>query len=153
MEKFMRIIKGVNIMKKIFIGFLVLFVLIIPSPMEVDASSIANLGFVETDVILQPDGNAIVYYTVRFNLVPGKAMMAFTMSGFDRLTPIFDRENAWVITDDNTSYPIDIVNLGGGKYDIINSGEKRLGGPIPHLQIPLCCRHGGSRIPGEDNDE
>lgn len=118
--------KGVNY-EKIIIVFLTLFVLLIPFPIEVGASSIANLGFVETDVILQPDGNAIVYYTVRYNLVPGKAMMAFTMSGFDRISPVFDRENAWVITDDNTSYPIDIVNLGGGKYDIINAGKRRLG--------------------------
>jgi len=95
---------------------------------SVNASSIANLGFVETDVILLPDGKAIVSYTIRYNLVPGKTMLAFTMEGFDRITPYFDYDNCWVITDDNKPHGIDITNLGGGKYDIVNSNEQRLGG-------------------------
>ncbi|AUG58955.1 hypothetical protein [Acetivibrio saccincola] len=107
---------------------LILIVFTIPFTVKVEASDIANLGFVETDIILFPDGDALVSYTVRYNLVEGKTMLAFTMGGFDRIKPVFDFENAWVITDDNTSYGIDIVDLGGGKYDIINAGEKRLGG-------------------------
>lgn len=113
--------------KKIIFSFMVLFILLLPT-LNVNASSIANLGFVETDVNLLPDGDAIVSYTIRYNLVPGKTMLAFTMEGFDRIVPIFDYDNCWVITDDNTSHRIDIVNLGGGKYDIINSNEQRLGG-------------------------
>lgn len=113
--------------KKFLVFLSVILVLLIPTAYVV-ASLIANLGFVETDVILMPDGKAIVSYTIRYNLVPGKTMLAFTMEGFDRITPVFDYDNCWVITDDNTSYGIDIDNLGGGKYDIVNSNEQRLGG-------------------------
>ena len=79
-------------------------------------------------MLLLADGKAIITYTVRYNLVPGQTMLAFTMSGFDRLNPVFDQEHAWVITDDNTAYELEIVNLGGGNYDLIHAGEKRLGG-------------------------
>lgn len=113
--------------KKLFLCFLVVLVLI-TSCININAASIANLGFVETDVILLTDGNAIVTYTVRYDLLPGKTMLAFTLEGFDRLNPVFDNENSWVITDDNNSHKIDIVNLGGGRYDIINGNEERLGG-------------------------
>ena len=112
---------------KQFFGWLILVVLLI-QPTNIYASEIASLGFVETDVILFPDGKAIVSYTVRYNLAPGKTMLAFTMEGFGRINPVFDKEYAYVITDDNTSYRIDIVDLGGGKYDIINSNNQRLGG-------------------------
>jgi hypothetical protein len=113
--------------KKVLMCFLVLVVLLIPT-LNVNASPIANLGFVETDVILSPDGEAIVSYTVRYNLIQGKTMLAFTMAGFDRINPAFDKDNCWVITEDNTSYGINIVNLGDGKFKIINSNEQRLGG-------------------------
>ena len=55
-------------------------------------------------------------------------MLAFTMEGFDKLNPVFDTEHAYVITDDNTSHKIDIIHLGGDKYDIINANNQRLGG-------------------------
>ena len=96
--------------------------------LTVNASEIANLGFVETDVILQPSGTAIITYTVRYNLVPGKTMLAFTLEGFDELYPVFDYDFSCVIKDDNTVFDIDIIDLGGGRYDIINSGDTRLGG-------------------------
>ena len=112
---------------KCLLGWLILFVLLI-QPTHIYASEIAHLGFVETDVILFPDGKAIVSYTVRYNLVPGKTMLAFTMEGFDRLEPLFYTGEACVITDDNASHKIDIVYLGGGKYDIINANNQRLGG-------------------------
>ncbi len=83
-------------LKRIFLCLLVACLLAIP--VQVEASSIANLGFVETEVTLLPDGKAIVTYTVRYNLVPGRSMLAFGMSGFGRLGPVFDEEYAWVIT-------------------------------------------------------
>lgn len=114
--------------KKIVACFMLLFVLLLPT-VNANASSIANLGFVETDVILLPEGDAIVTYTVRYNIIPGKTMLAFTLEGFDRLNPVFDNDNCWVITDDdNTSYGVDIVSLGSGKYKITNSNGQRLGG-------------------------
>ena len=112
---------------KVFLLWLLLFLLLLPTT-HVSASEIANLGFVETDVILQPDGKAIISYTIRYNLVPGKTMLAFTMDGFERLNPVFDTDYAWVITDDNTSHAVDIIPLSGGAYDIINANEQRLGG-------------------------
>ena len=124
----MQIIKVLIMIKKVVLCFVMLLVLIVRFPTEIEASNIANLDFVETDIILMPDGKAIISYTVRYNLVPGKTMLAFTMSGFDRINPVFDTDNAVVVTDDNIPYPIDIVNLGGGDYDIINSHDKRLGG-------------------------
>ena len=115
--------------KKVLVYCLLLLIILnIPFSVKVEASDIANLGFVETDIILFPDGDALVSYTIRYNLVKDKTKLAFTMGGFDKITPVFDFENAWVITDDNTSYGIDIVDLGGGDYDIINADEKRLGG-------------------------
>lgn len=120
--------------KKFLAYFLVLFVLLL-SGVNVMASEVANLGFVETDVNLLPDGDAIVSYTVRYNIVPGKTMRSFTLAGFDRLTPIFDNENSWVITDDNKSYGININDLGGGNYKIVNANEQRLGGK--HLTYKL----------------
>ena len=116
-----------RIFKKCFLGWLILFILLF-QPTNIYASEIANLGFVETDVILFTDGKAVVSYTVRYNLVPGKTMLAFTMEGFDKLNPVFDTEHAYVITDDNTSHKIDIIHLGGDKYDIINANNQRLGG-------------------------
>ncbi len=113
--------------KKLLSCFLALFVFFI-SCTNINAAPIANLGFVETDVVLLPDGKAIVSYTVRYDLLPGKTMLAFTLEGFDRLNPVFDNDNSWVITDDNNSHGINIVDLGGGRYDVINSNEQRLGG-------------------------
>lgn len=114
--------------KKILAILMLLFVLFMPA-VNANASSIANLGFVETEVILLPEGDAIVTYTIRYNIIPGKTMLAFTLQGFDRLNPVFDRDNCWVIMDDdNTSYGVNIVNNGDGKYRISNANEQRLGG-------------------------
>ena len=117
-------------MKKIliFISFVLLGMLFFLPIISASASEIAHLGFVESDVILQPSGNAIVTYTVRYNLVPGKTMLAFTLEGFDELHPIFDDDFSCVVKDDNSVFDIDIIDLGGGRYDIINSGNNRLGG-------------------------
>ena len=41
---------------------LILIVFTIPFTVKVEASDIANLGFVETDIILFPDGDALVSY-------------------------------------------------------------------------------------------
>ena len=69
--------------KKTLLFFLILLLFTLPAT-AANASEIANLDFVETDVILQPNGTAIVSYTIRYKLVPGKTMLAFTMEGFDR---------------------------------------------------------------------
>ena len=55
-------------------------------------------------------------------------MLAFTLEGFDKLYPVFDDVFSCVVKDDNSVFDIDIVDLGGGRYDIINSGNTRLGG-------------------------
>src|SRR5690606_22816234 len=100
-------------MKKrlIFILLVLLTVLVFLPVVSVNASEIAHLGFVETDVILQPSGNAIITYTVRYNLVPGKTMLAFTLEGFDKLYPVFDDVFSCVVKDDNSVFDIDIVDL------------------------------------------
>jgi hypothetical protein len=86
-------------MKKrlIFILLVLLTVLVFLPVVSVNASEIAHLGFVETDVILQPSGNAIITYTVRYNLVPGKTMLAFTLEGFDKLYPVWIKLTAFMI--------------------------------------------------------
>ena len=114
-------------MKKRLIYILLVILILLPA-FPVNASDIAHLGFVETDVILQPSGKAIITYTVRYNPVPGKTMLAFTMDGFDKLDPVFDYDFACVVTDDDEVLGIDITDLGGGRYDIVNAGNNRLGG-------------------------
>ena len=52
-----------------------------------------RLDFVETEVILLPDGKASIEYVVRWIVTSGE-FHGFYLSGFDRLTPRFDYRNA-----------------------------------------------------------
>jgi len=78
--------------KRFIVFFSILLVLIIPTCVKVDASDIANLGFVETDVILQPDGKAIVSYTVRYNLVPERQCWHLPCQGLTSLALFLTRK-------------------------------------------------------------
>ena len=53
-----------------------------------------RLQFVETDVILYPNGQAGVKYTVRYKVLSGE-FHGFYFDGLDRLTAYFDTETAF----------------------------------------------------------
>ncbi len=66
-----------------------------------------RLQFVETEVNLFPDGRASVEYVVRYTVISGE-FHGFYFGGFDRLTPIFDRNNASAIDSRGNTYGLDI---------------------------------------------
>ena len=71
--------------KKVLVYCLLLLIILnIPFSVKVEASDIANLGFVETDIILFPDGDALVSYTIRYNLVKIKLCWHLPWEGLIR---------------------------------------------------------------------
>ena len=77
-----------------------------------------RLEFVETEVILFPDGKASVEYVVRFNVISGE-LHGFYFGGFDRLTPHFDYQNASAIDSRGNTYGLEIKKERSDLYDII----------------------------------
>ncbi|MBW1769837.1 MAG: hypothetical protein JRJ17_01480, partial [Deltaproteobacteria bacterium] len=77
-----------------------------------------RLQFVETEVNLFPDGRASVEYVVRYTVISGE-FHGFYFEGFDRLTPIFDRNNASAIDSRGNTYGLDIKKVSSDKYDIV----------------------------------
>ncbi len=76
-----------------------------------------QLQFVETDVILYPNGQASVKYTVRYRVLSGD-FHGFYFGGLDRLSAYFDTNTAFGIGPEGKKYKLDIKNLGD-KYDIV----------------------------------
>ncbi len=76
-----------------------------------------KLQFVETDVVLYPNGQASVKYTVRYKVLSGE-FHGFYFGGLDRLKAYFDTASAFGIDSSGKTYKLDIKNLGD-KYDII----------------------------------
>ncbi|MBN1552925.1 hypothetical protein JW979_15735, partial [bacterium] len=99
-------------MKHLILGFLAILTVSVP----VSAVTV-TLQFAETEIFLNPNGNGIVEYVVRFNVVEG-AFHGFYFEGFDRLTPYFDRENAFAIDDRDNQYSLNIKKMKKGTYDI-----------------------------------
>lgn len=77
-----------------------------------------RLRFVETEVLLFPDGKASVEYVVRYTVISGE-FHGFYFEGLDRLIPLFDRENASAIDSQGNTYGLDIKGAGPGRYDIV----------------------------------
>jgi hypothetical protein len=76
-----------------------------------------KLQFVETEVLLYPNGQARMEYTVRYKVLSGD-FHGFHFGGLDRLKPYFDSDAAFGIDFNGKTYKLDIRNLGD-KYDII----------------------------------
>jgi hypothetical protein len=76
-----------------------------------------RLQFVETDVILYPNGQASVKNTVRYRVLSGE-FHGFYFGGLGNLTAYFDTETAFGIDSGGRTYKLDIKNLGD-KYDIV----------------------------------
>lgn len=77
-----------------------------------------RLRFVETEVLLFPDGKASVEYVVRYTVI-SREFHGFYFEGLDRLIPLFDRENASAIDSQGNTYGLDIKGAGPGRYDIV----------------------------------
>ena len=77
-----------------------------------------RLQFVETEVILFPDGKASVEYVVRYAVTSGE-FHGFYFEGFDRLIPHFDKENASAIDSEGNTYGLDIKRVNSTLYDIV----------------------------------
>jgi len=85
----------------------------------------ADLRWVEVDVSLWQDGRADFVYKIRWNVISG-SMSAFYLEGLS-VEPFFDYENSYALDEYNNKHPIDIKDLGKGKYDIVLSKGKRYG--------------------------
>ena len=81
---------------------------------------VARPDWVEVDVSLRPDGKADVLYRINYDVKSGQ-MYAFYFQGTAG-RPVFDRKNCFAESDSGKRYPLDITNLGSGKYDIVLSG-------------------------------
>ena len=77
-----------------------------------------QLEFVETEVILFPDGKASIEYVVRYRVISGE-FHGFYFGGFDRLVPYFDHKNAAAIDDRGNTYGLDIKKERSDLYDIV----------------------------------
>ena len=76
-----------------------------------------SLKFVETDVVLYPNGQASVKYTVRYKVLSGD-FHGFYFDGLDKLEAHFDMQTAVGIDSTGRTYKLDIKKLGR-KYDIV----------------------------------
>jgi hypothetical protein len=97
----------------LFIG-LVSILLMAPSSFAGEG----RLQFVETEVILFPNGRASVEYVVRYSVISGE-FHGFYFGGYDRLTPHFDRTNASAIDSRGNTYALDIKKENADLYDIV----------------------------------
>ena len=70
-------------------------------------ASEGRLKFVETEVILFPNGKSSIEYVVRYQVISGE-FHGFYFGGFDRLIPYFDQKNASAIDSRGTAYGLDI---------------------------------------------
>ena len=69
-----------------------------------------RLDFVETEVILFSDGKASIEYVVRWIVTAGE-FHGFYFSGFDRLTPRFDYQNAAGTISDTLTFMYDMNDI------------------------------------------
>ncbi|MCJ7582809.1 MAG: hypothetical protein MUP98_20010, partial [Candidatus Aminicenantes bacterium] len=75
---------------------LVLGIILLLGLASIGEAGEGRLQFVETEVLLLPDGKASVEYVVRYQVISGE-FHGFYFEGFDRLIPYFDRQNASAI--------------------------------------------------------
>ncbi|MBN1222766.1 MAG: hypothetical protein JXB23_05925, partial [Candidatus Aminicenantes bacterium] len=91
-----------------------------------------RLQFVETEVMLLPDGKASIEYVVRYAVVSGE-FHGFYFGGLDRLVPHFDLENASAIDSRDNTYGLDIKKVRSDYYDIIlEKGQGVLSGHVTY---------------------
>ncbi|HAE22639.1 MAG TPA: hypothetical protein DCG47_10005, partial [Spirochaetaceae bacterium] len=85
-----------------------------------------DLVSTEVTLNLRPDGKAELFYRVEFNVTSG------TMSGFyfqgEAFKPAWNLERCYADLDNGQRVPLEIKDLGSGRYDIILAGSKRFSG-------------------------
>jgi hypothetical protein len=74
--------------------------------------------FVETEVDLKQNGEAVVGYTVRWEVLSGE-LHGFYFQGNDRLKAAMVPDNSYAVDSSEREYKLDISYLGSGKWDII----------------------------------
>ncbi|MFA5261953.1 MAG: hypothetical protein WC450_12065, partial [Candidatus Omnitrophota bacterium] len=102
--------------KTIFFIFLLIFHISLATPAWCGQF---KMRWVEVDVVLDPDGKALVSYAVRWSC-RGADLHGFYFEGFAGL-PRFNYLDAHAVGEDGTRYPLDIIYLSSHKYDIVLS--------------------------------
>ncbi|MCK5057733.1 MAG: hypothetical protein KAT34_13825, partial [Candidatus Aminicenantes bacterium] len=74
--------------------------------------------FVETEVDLKQNGEAVVGYTVRWEVLSGE-LHGFYFQGNDRLKAAMVPDNSYAVDSSEREYKLDISYVGSGKWDII----------------------------------
>ncbi|HPQ40898.1 MAG TPA: DUF2207 domain-containing protein, partial [bacterium] len=106
-------------MKSTFRFCLLIFVIaILTAVIPASRAGTGSIEFVETNVQLYEDGRALVEYLVRWRVLSGE-FHGFYFSGYDRLIPVFDLDNAWAVTDSGQKYRLEIKRYKRDTFDII----------------------------------
>ena len=86
----------------------------------------SDLVSTEITVFLRPDGKAEIFWQMEWNVSAGD-MSGFYFQG-EECTPVWNLQRSYADLPGGIRHPLEIKNMGGGKYDIILAGRKRFSG-------------------------
>jgi len=98
--------------------FYCLLLFVIPGILQAGRGEIR---FVETDVDLRADGEAVVLYTVQWRVLEPE-LHGFYFSGNERLRVRMAVDEAFAVDSGGNRYPLSIRKVGGDRWDIVLAG-------------------------------
>ena len=102
-----------NSLKRVIFSLTLIFVCI-----AVVLAGKGEIEFVECDVDIKANGNAVIGYTVRYKVISGE-LHGFYFNGNDRLVINSFSDKSYAVDDNGTSYKLSITDMYNGTYDIV----------------------------------
>ena len=106
-------------MKKLFFTSL-LFIFLIP---KMTFAGKGEINFIETDVDLSSNGAAVIAYTIQWKVISGD-FHGFYFQKDRKLTANKVSDNCYAIDSEKNKYSLDILQVSGGKWDIVLANGK-----------------------------